>query len=153
MTATEDKAELGWTVVELMGHRRLGAFVTEQEVAGHGFLRLEIPGAEGEPAATQFVSPSSVYCLTPTTEAMARAVALRNQPQPVQRWELPQPKTPIATTWDCPRCATEPVAHRLCYHCDGPHPCECMELADAVERETVAARRGYEFNGEDHDDE
>lgn len=40
-------------------------------------------------AATQFYGGSSIYCLTPTTEETARAFALRNQPAPVQRWELP----------------------------------------------------------------
>jgi hypothetical protein len=38
--------------------------------------------------ATQFYSGASVYCITPTTEAVARAVAHRAQPAPVQRWEL-----------------------------------------------------------------
>lgn len=79
----------GWAVLELMGHRRLGGYVQEATVAGAGFLRIDVPGGGDAPAeATQFYSPSSVYCLTPVTEAMARAVAGRNRPQPVQRWEL-----------------------------------------------------------------
>jgi hypothetical protein len=32
-----------------------------------------------------------VYCLTPTTEAIARAVAARNEPAPVAPFELPAP--------------------------------------------------------------
>ena len=78
-----------WSVVELLGHRRLGAYVTEQEIAGKGFLRLDIPGDGDAFIATQLVNPTSVYALTPVSEAMARAVARHNQPQPVQRWELP----------------------------------------------------------------
>lgn len=51
--------------------------------------------------ATQFYSPSSVYCLTPTTETVARALAAKSRPAPVQRWELP-PAPPVATVppWD-----------------------------------------------------
>lgn len=82
----------GWSVLELMGHRKLGGYVTETTVAGAGFLRIDVPGANGEPVVTQFVSPQSVYALTPVTEAMARAVAARNVPQPVARWELPAAK-------------------------------------------------------------
>jgi hypothetical protein len=41
-------------------------------------------------AATQFYPPTSVYCLTPTTEEIARAVAAKNMPQPVHEWELPK---------------------------------------------------------------
>ena len=40
-------------------------------------------------AATQFYSASAVYCITPTTEDIARKVAASAQPAPVQRWELP----------------------------------------------------------------
>lgn len=80
-----------WCIVELMGHRRLGGYVTEATIAGEGFLRVEVPGPAGEPIATQFFRPGSVYALTPVTEAMARAVAASNQPQPVSRWELPAP--------------------------------------------------------------
>ncbi|MBI4496833.1 MAG: acetyltransferase [Chloroflexi bacterium] len=72
-----------------MGHRRLGGFVTEQQIGGASFLRIDVPGADGEPVATQFYAPAAVYCITPTTEAMARAVAATNRPAPVQRWELP----------------------------------------------------------------
>lgn len=114
----------GWAIVELMGHRRLGAYVREAEIGGAAMLRLDIPEhpwqAEGctcgsvnpgsidhnehthvcrmfrapdevEPLdihATQFYSPSALYCLTPTTEQMARAI--RSKPQPVQQWELPR---------------------------------------------------------------
>lgn len=129
-----------WAVIELLGHRRLGAFVTEQEVAGHGFLRLEIPGDDGGPAATQFVSPGAVYCLTPTTEAMARAVAARNRPEPVSRWELPLPKAEAR----CSKCGLPWSA--LCGHCGETHPCSCQDQEDAEVRDS---RRDYVFAGDD----
>jgi hypothetical protein len=113
----------GWAILELMGHRRLGGFVQEQEIAGHGFLRIDVPGENGNGDASQFYSPGSVYCLTPTTEEMARATARHNQPQPVSRWELPQPSAP---SWNCPRCGGV-TANRVCSHCDERHPCSCMD--------------------------
>jgi hypothetical protein len=113
----------GWAIVELMGHRRLGAYVRETELAGAAMLRLDVPEhpwqdgctcGSDEPAnldpekhtvdchlfreegddeprdvyATQFYSASALYCLTPATEAMARA--LRSRPTPVQVWEIPK---------------------------------------------------------------
>ena len=57
-----------WVVLELMGHRRLAGLLTEQEIAGSSFLRLEIPGGrydiEGTEigGTTQFYSPAAVYC-------------------------------------------------------------------------------------------
>ena len=80
----------GWCIIELMGHRRLAGYVRELNIAGAGFLRVDVPAATGDASvATQFYPPSSVYCITPTTEEIARAVAVRSNPQPVARWELP----------------------------------------------------------------
>jgi len=88
-----------WCVLELMGHRKLAGLVSEQEIAGHGFLRLDIhvpirfrPDGSEIPGhrSTQFYSPSSVYAITPVSEDTARAFAEGNQPAPVTRWELPQ---------------------------------------------------------------
>jgi hypothetical protein len=42
--------------------------------------------------ATQFYSPAALYCLTPTTEAIARAIV--SKPTPVQRWELERAPEP-----------------------------------------------------------
>lgn len=90
-----------WVVLELMGHRRLAGYLTEQELAGHGFLRLEIPGevlydAKGERhekgRATQFYSPASVYAIHPVSEEAARLVAVRTRPEPLTSWELPLPR-------------------------------------------------------------
>lgn len=92
---TENDIFAEWAILELMGHRRLAGFVTEQEIAGKGFLRLEVPGQSG---ATQLYNPAAVYCITPTTEVIARAVAPTNQPAPVQRWELPPAITPDEQT-------------------------------------------------------
>jgi hypothetical protein len=74
----------GWAILELMGHRRLAGFVQEVTLAGAGMLRIDVPGKDGN--ATQFFSPSSVYALTPCSEATARAVA---GAAPVNEWELP----------------------------------------------------------------
>jgi hypothetical protein len=100
MSGDPDGTEFeGWAIVEILGHRRLAGYVREVELAGTGMLRLDVPERPwedidpGEPFtdvhATQFYSPSALYCLTPTTEEIARGLAQRLQPSPVARWELP----------------------------------------------------------------
>jgi len=84
--APEQKFE-GWMILEQLGHKRLGGYVREETIAGHGFLRIDIPDEGEKIQATQYINPETIYALTPTTEAMARAVALRNKPHPVERWE------------------------------------------------------------------
>ena len=93
----EQPAFSEWCILELMGHRRLAGKVTEYQIGGHGFLRLDVPKAEGWPdtqewTATQFYSPSAVYCITPTTETIAMRIAAEAQPAPVSRWELERPR-------------------------------------------------------------
>lgn len=81
----------GWAILELMGHRKLGGYLREETIAGGAFIRIDVPNDEGEGnKATQFYAPASVYCITPTTEDMARAIARRTFDPPVHRWELPQ---------------------------------------------------------------
>ena len=86
-----DETFAGWCILEIMGHRRLGGWVTETVIAGAGFLRIDIPNDESVTvSATQYYPPSSLYAMTPCSESAARAVARANKPEPVQRWELPQ---------------------------------------------------------------
>ena len=83
----------GWAILELMGHRRLAGFLREQEIAGAAFIRIDVPGEAGL-AASQFYATAAVYCITPTTEEVARQVAKLNVPEPVHNCELPAPKEP-----------------------------------------------------------
>ena len=79
----------GWCIVELLGHRRLAGYVTEQEIAGAAFLRIELPlNGTGSDSRTIFAAPSSVYAITPVDEEIARAVAMSDRPRPVSAWDL-----------------------------------------------------------------
>lgn len=80
----------GWAILELMGHVRLAGRVTEESHFGVALGRIDIPTADGY--TTQYFGGSSIYRLTPTTEEIARSVALHNQPAPVRTWELPKPQ-------------------------------------------------------------
>lgn len=75
-----------WAIVELMGHVRMSGRVTEVELFGHKIGRIDIPNDDG--FTTHFFGGGSLYRMTPTTEEIARAVASRNQPEPVHQWEL-----------------------------------------------------------------
>ena len=86
----------GWCVLELMGHRKLGGFVSEATIGGGWFIRIDVPGTTEHPGATQFYAPAAVYGITPTTEEIARRLASRLRPEPVSEWELPKlPSGPV----------------------------------------------------------
>lgn len=79
----------GWAIVELMGHRKLAGNVTEVTIAGAAMLRLDVPS---DPPVTQFYGGSAIYCITPTTEELARRIAANSRPTPVHAYELPAPR-------------------------------------------------------------
>lgn len=81
-----------WGILELMGHRRLAGKVSEAQIGGGAFVRVDVPGPKGGDIATQFYNPSAVYCFTPTTEELARKVSASCQPAPVTEWDLPTSK-------------------------------------------------------------
>jgi hypothetical protein len=91
-TTAERPAFEGWAIVELMGHRRLAGHVSEQDIAGTAFLRLDVPARAGD-GITQFYSAAAVYCITPTTEDIARKIGERSAPAPVSRFELDPVRT------------------------------------------------------------
>lgn len=74
---TDNQSFVGWAILELMGHRRLAGWLSEQQVAGAAFVRLDVPTADGNDGdagpfdATQLYAPSAVYCITPTNEETA----------------------------------------------------------------------------------
>ncbi len=81
-----------WAILELMGHVKLAGFVTEEELFGGKIGRIDIPaGTDGEMAVTQYFGGHTVYRLTPVSEQVARAFAVRNQPRPVHIYELQLP--------------------------------------------------------------
>jgi hypothetical protein len=54
-------------------------------------LRIDVPAPERDRTrfrATQLYSAAAVYCITPTTEEIARAVANAYVPAPVTPWEI-----------------------------------------------------------------
>jgi hypothetical protein len=91
----------GWAIVELMGHRRLAGHVTEEEHFGTAMLRLDVHGLDAAaPVVTQLYGGSSVYCLTPTTEDIARKLGERLRPAPVSRYELEPPRPRDGDIWE-----------------------------------------------------
>lgn len=85
-----------WVILELMGHRQLAGRLTEVELAGEGFLRLEIPATGDRPAATQLYRPTAVYGIHPVTEELARRAAAHaaSWQMPVSRLQLEPARTP-----------------------------------------------------------
>lgn len=65
-----------WAVVELFGHVRLAGRVSEQVIAGQGFIRVDVPVEEDSPETfTRLFGPGAIYSINPCAEQIARAFA------------------------------------------------------------------------------
>lgn len=90
MMTDDAKTFREWCVLELMGHRRLAGLVSEEVIAGKAFVRLDVPADEDGQPITQFYGAEAVYCITPTTEEIAREVSRETSPAPISRFRLAQ---------------------------------------------------------------
>lgn len=111
MAASEQTREgfRAYCVVELFGHQRTAGLVTEQEIGGHGFVRVDVPHPDGT-TSSHLYGPTAIYAIHPVTEEAAHAVAATCQPEPVHRWELPAPAgAAVAQAREviCPRCGND----------------------------------------------
>jgi hypothetical protein len=77
-----------WAIVELFGHKKMAGKVSEQEIAGTGFVRIDVPAVNGNQGFTKLLGPQSIYGITPVDEAHATAAAQAWNPQPLDRYDL-----------------------------------------------------------------
>jgi hypothetical protein len=87
-----------WALLELFGHQRLAGRVTEAQIAGGAFVRVDVPDAKGRIALTKYLNPTAIYSISPCDENVAVAAAQRIDAAPIQRYQLEQ----LATTRSLP---------------------------------------------------
>jgi len=72
-----------WAVVELMGHARLAGRITEDQIGGCSFIRVDVPALNGLPAFTRWLGAGAIYSITAVSEEMARLVVEQQRARPV----------------------------------------------------------------------
>lgn len=79
MSETTDKLDT-WGIVEVMGHKKFAGRISEHVIASSALVRVDVPAVtvgEGKtvPEFSKLIGVGSIYCITPTTEAVARKAA------------------------------------------------------------------------------
>ncbi len=111
----QEKQEF-WAIVEVMGHKQLAGYVTEQTFGGASFVRVDSPEVEvpipryaqveGEPTTkilpkfTKLLGAASIYGITPCTEEVARRAVAAFQARPVDTLDLTRPALPAPKAAD-----------------------------------------------------
>lgn len=52
-----------WAVVELFGHQRIAGRVTEQVIAGQGFIRVDVPAIGNQSGFTRLFGSGAIYSI------------------------------------------------------------------------------------------
>ena len=81
IAVSEEKGQ--WAIVELMGHKVIAGLVQKDEMLGKPMLRVDVPATSAYPTFTQFYGEAALYCVTFTSEEVARRVAEQCKVNPV----------------------------------------------------------------------
>lgn len=78
----------GYAVVELFGHQRIAGRVSEQVIAGQGFIRVDVPTIGEMKGFTRLFGPGAIYSIIPTDEEVVQRVLFHIRPRPIEPFYL-----------------------------------------------------------------
>lgn len=84
--------EKTWAIVELFGHSQISGEVSEEEIAGSMFLRVDVPATDNTEAFTRYFGAGAVYSITPVTADVAHKATQALQRSPVTVWGVTPPE-------------------------------------------------------------
>lgn len=86
----DEKGFESWAIVELFGHQQIAGMVTEAEIGGGSFIRVDVPEIvkpdRVQAPCTKYFGPSSIYAIHPCSEEIATQAA-----QSIERYKAPVP--------------------------------------------------------------
>jgi hypothetical protein len=81
-----------WCVIELFGHQQIAGKVTEQEIGGTSFVRVDVPQTNRNEKFTKYFGAGAIYSITPVDEETARLAVESYAPEPIESWRLQLPE-------------------------------------------------------------
>jgi hypothetical protein len=83
-------------VVELFGHQKIAGYVSEHNVAGAPFIRVDVPETETTPAFSRMFHPNAIYCFNPCDTETMIAMVDRLEVRPIEPFEIRKLVTKIS---------------------------------------------------------
>lgn len=84
-----------WAIVEIYGHTKIAGLVTEQVIAGQGFIRVDVPDLlaagpyQAQPSFTRLYGANAIYSITPVSQELALQAAQSMRVRPVNVYIAP----------------------------------------------------------------
>ena len=86
-TETPKEKFAQWGVIQLMGHVTYAGYIEDITVFGKPQIKLTVPKVEGDkeiPSFIKFISPNSLYDITPVAEEFATKMAAQLRKAPIE---------------------------------------------------------------------
>lgn len=77
-----------WALVELFGHSRIVGRVTEAQIGGGNFIRVDVPDENGNAIYTRFFGPSAIYSISPVSKQTCIGMAANIGAEPVKPYDV-----------------------------------------------------------------
>lgn len=77
-----------WAIIDLFGHQQIAGRISEQQIGGSSFVRVDVPGIGEQKPFTKLYGPGAIYSITITDEATATAAANYYKPVPMNQWTV-----------------------------------------------------------------
>jgi hypothetical protein len=77
-----------WAILDLFGHQKIAGRVSEQQIGGSSFVRVDVPEVEGQPAYTKLFGPGAIYSITITDAITAKAAVAYWKSVPMDQWTV-----------------------------------------------------------------
>jgi len=77
-----------WAVIDLFGHQKIAGRVSEQQIGGASFIRVDVPAAGESKPFTKLFGPAAIYSITITDEITAKAAAGCCRPLPMDQFSI-----------------------------------------------------------------
>lgn len=78
-----------WAIVSLMGHQQIAGYLEEEQIAGHGMIKITVPELDpARPKFCRFIEPKAVYSIDPVSEEVATARAKQIDYKPIDSWDI-----------------------------------------------------------------
>jgi hypothetical protein len=83
------KEELRVTaLIELFGHGKIAGFVTEFQISGATFIRVDVPETPNQKGFTRLLNPGAIYAINPVTAEIMLAMARKMEVKPIELWDI-----------------------------------------------------------------
>ena len=77
-----------YAIIDLFGHQRIAGRVSEQQIGGSSFVRVDVPQIGEQKPFTKLFGSGAIYSITITDEETAKAAAAYIAPEPMDKWSV-----------------------------------------------------------------